>query len=235
MTGNYFLDSLSIDDRAAVLQGAGEVRLTVGQVVIEQDEPITTVHFPSTAQLGNITHTAEGERLQTAVVGAEGLSGLVPFLAASPCAWQVLCVVAGKAFAIPAMTLRRLSDDRPGLRQRLLILTHFYQAQANQLALCNTLHTVEQRLARWMLTIADRNGDGQITMTQDRIAADLGVQRTSVVSAFQRSKRENLVRHARGRLTILDRAGLLTRSCSCYSRIRALELELGVVPVVTGL
>lgn len=230
MTGNHFLDTLAPDDRDAVVRNLGEVELSVGQTVIEQGDPVVTVHLPTRARLTNITHDDEGEQLQTAVVGSEGLSGLAPFMAASPCAWQVVCSAQGHAWAIPAETLRRLSEERAGLRRRLLVLTHFYQAQANQLALCNTLHTVEQRLARWILTVADRNGAEQLVMTQGQIAADLGVQRTSVVTAFQHAKADRLVRHARGRLTILNRPGLIARSCGCYRRMRAMELELEVFP-----
>lgn len=230
MTGNHFLDTLASEDREAVLRNAVEVELSVGQAVIEQGEVVITVHFPTGARLANITHDDTGEQLQTAVVGTEGLSGLAPFMAASPCAWQVVCSVQGRAWAIPAETLRRLSEDRAGLRRRLLILTHFYQAQANQLALCNTLHSVEQRLARWILTVADHDGGDQLVMTQGQIAADLGVQRTSVVTAFQHAKADGLVRHARGRLSIIDRPRLIARSCGCYRRMRALELELDVFP-----
>lgn len=230
MTGNYFLDALEPEDRDAVMRLLRPVELADGEVLIRQDAAVTLVHFPVRAQLANITAAPEGQHLETAVIGKEGLSGLAPFMAAAPSVWQVVCTVGGDAHVIPAEVLRALSDRLPGLRHRLLALTHFYQAQANQLALCNTYHRLPARLARWLLTTSDLTGAAELRLTQEQIANALGVQRTSMVEAFGALKSEHLIRHTRSRMEILDRAGLRRRACGCYDQLHRLAIELKVLP-----
>ena len=231
MTGNHFLDRLPPADRDAVMAGLSPVTLTAGSLLIEQGRHVETVHFPTTAYLANVTLTPTGRRLQTAVIGREGLSGLAPFMAGMACAWEVNCPADGNAFAGSAARLRQLSDERPEFRRQLLALTHFYQAQSNQLAVCNAFHHVESRIARWILTVMERTGRDRLAVTQDDIAADLGIQRTSVVAGFQKLKRDHLVRHMRGRLEVANWAGLKARACSCYGRIESLAEEVDMVPV----
>lgn len=227
MIGNRFLESLETDDYDAVSAILRPVRIGVGSRLIEHGARVEWVHFPTTALLSNITLADNGEQLQTAVIGNEGMSGLVPFLADAACEWHVECSVAGHAYFSPAAGLRRLSNERPSFRLRLLALTHFYQAQANQLALCNTLHSVDKRIARWILTMADRTGSTRLVFTQDQIAKDLGVQRTSIVAGFQIIKKAGALRRGRAWLEIVDRPALLQQSCSCYSRIAALAETMG--------
>jgi CRP-like cAMP-binding protein len=234
MIGNHFIDGLPREDREALLGSLSVVGLAAGAVLVEQGRRVQTVHFPLTASLANFTSTPTGRCVQTAVIGVEGLSGLAPFMADAPCAWQVVCKTSGNAYAGSADALRGLMDDRPGFRRRLLGLAHYYQAQANQSAVCNAYHPVEQRLARWILTVAETAGDSGVTATQQDIAADLGVQRTSVVAGFQRLKRDRLVRHVRGRIEILNWPDLRAGSCSCYGKLRTLAQDLDVGPITAA-
>ena len=230
MTGNYFLDALEPTDRDAVSRILRSVELADGDVLIRQGAMVETVQFPIRAHLSNITTAADGNHLETSVIGKEGLSGLAPFMASAACSWQVVCTVGGAALAAPADELRALSDTLAGLRYRLLALTHFYQAQANQLALCNAHHRATPRLARWLLTTSDVAGVKELRLTQEQIAGALGVQRTSVVEAFASLKAESLIRHSRSRLVILDRQGLMRRACDCYTQLHRLALEQRILP-----
>lgn len=230
MTGNYFLDALEPADGRAVLDILRPVELKDGERLIAQDALVTTIHFPLRARLSNITTSPDGAHLETAVVGREGLSGLAPFMADVPSAWQVVCTVGGDALACSADALRILSRRRERLQDRLLGLTHFYQAQANQLALCNTYHRAAPRLARWLLTTSDLAGTSELNLTQEQIANALGIQRTSVVGAFAKLKAANLIRHTRSRLHIVDRSGLRGRACGCYDQLHDLATEMGILP-----
>lgn len=230
MTDNYFIQALSRPDRDALLQALRPVTLRPGEVLIERDSVVDTAHFPLTAQLANVTLAAHGEHLETAVIGREGLSGLAPVMARTPSSWQVVCTVGGEALAGSAAALRSLADSRPTLRQRLLVLTHFYQAQANQLALCNTLHRVHARAARWLLTTSDLTGRSTFDMTQEQIADALGAQRTSMVEAFRDLKRDEILRHTRSRFEILDRPALIRRACGCYAQLHSLACDLNILP-----
>lgn len=230
MTGNRFIDSLDGGDRDALTAILIPMEVSPAETLIDQGTPVTTVHFPTTAYLTNITLTPAGRRLQTALIGKEGMSGLAPFMANVDCAWQVSSPAGGRVLAGSADRLRALMDERPGFRYRLLALTHFYQTQANQLAVCNAFHRVEPRVARWILTTEDLTGHTVHTITQDEIAGYLGVQRTSVVTAFGDLKSAGLIAHRRGWLEITDRAGLENRACSCYRQLRRLGTDIGVLP-----
>lgn len=232
MTGNLFIDGLDKGDRDALAPLLTPMEIVTGAALIDQGAPVVTVHFPTTAYLTNITLTPAGRRLQTALIGAEGMSGLAPFMADVDCAWQVSSPSGGQVLAASADRLRALMDERPGFRRRLLALTHFYQAQANQLAVCNAFHRIEPRVARWILTTEDLTGHRIHDVTQDEIAGYLGVQRTSVVTAFSDLKSAGLIAHRRGWLEIRDRAGLEGRACSCYRQLRQLGVDIGVLPEI---
>lgn len=234
MTGNHFLDTLEQEDRDALLNLLEPTRLSSGEVLVEQGDPVTRVHFPTSAYLANVTLTPTGRRLQTAIVAREGMSGLAPFMADAPCAWQVVCQGEGEALAGSAARIRVLMDERPKFRHQLMVLTHFYQAQSNQLAVCNALHRVGPRIARWLLTASDLTQERRLLLTQEDISQSLGVQRTSVVSAFGDLKRAKAIRHSRGWLEIENRPALTRQACSCYRRLRTMAEELDVLPGTEG-
>lgn len=234
MTGNHLLDSLEASDRDFLLATLTPIAVKPGDVLIAQGERIGEVHFPTTACLANLTFTPGGRSLQTAMVGYEGLSGLVPFLADAPCAWEVRGMVAGQALVASASVLRHVQARSPFLAARLMALTYFYQARATQLAVCNAFHRIDARVARWLLTAAELSGQDVFEITQDDIALHLGVQRTSVVEAFRILKSAGLFRHGRGRLTITSRTALEGRACTCHEQLRQLGDSLGVLPAASG-
>jgi CRP-like cAMP-binding protein len=229
-TGNHFLDSLDPADFEALRPRLRSVKVSAGDILIEQDDAVATVHFPVGAQLANVTLLDSGEMIETSVVGYEGVSGLAPFMADAPCAWRVLVRAAGDALVMRASELRDLYHQSPTLLARLLVLTHYYQAQAVQTATCNAAHRVRPRVARWLLTASDFTPDEEILFTQEEMAAFLGAQRTSVVEAFSVLKRAGILRHARGRCRILDRARLVDEACSCYASMRERAEALRLLP-----
>lgn len=230
MTGNYFLDQLPPDDRARLMADLKARQVGAGDILIEQGGSVPQVHFPTTAVLFNHTLTAAGRGLQTATVAREGLSGLAPFMAKTTCAWQVRCDLDGEILTLSADRLRALAHDRPTLMHRLLVLTHFYQAQSNQLAVCTAFHKIDSRIARWLLNLQDLSGRDRFVLTQNDIADHLGVQRTSVVGAFRRFKDAGLVNHVRGWLEIADRLALIRHACDCYPRLHEMAIDLEVLP-----
>lgn len=230
MTGNFFLDGLGPVERAAVLSLASQVQLCEGQVLAEEGEPLDEVHFPVSAQISNIASAPDGVQLETSIIGREGLSGLAPFMADAPAAWRVVCSADGSAFRISADALRELSDKHVPLRYHLLALTHFYQAQSNQLALCSTHHRSTERLARWLLITSDLTQRTHLHLTQEKIALALGLQRTSVVASFGTLKAAGAIRHMRTRLEIIDRESLIRQACGCYSRLHNLAMDLKILP-----
>ena len=227
---NRFLESLDADDRRAVEALLRPADVAVGQILIEQGDVVDQIHFPLDAQLANVTLLEDGSAIETSVVGREGVSGLAPFLARTPCTWRVAVRARGRVLVAAASDLRRLFEERPGLRERLLKLTYFYQSQSNQTAACNVAHRVRARVARWLLTADDFTPGQDLTFTQEEMAALLGAQRTSVVEAFSQLKRAGALSHLRGRSRIADRARMEAEACACYAALKRLSLDLGLLP-----
>lgn len=228
---NRFLSAIQPADLAALLPRMREVELRKGQVLIEQESAVEEVHFPLSAQLCNLTIFTDGKSVETAVVGSEGMSGLAPFMADAPCAWQVVVQIPGSALALPASALRAQAKESADLRHLLTRLVHDYQAQSAQTAACNTVHRSTAKLARWLLMFDDRSQGTKLEITQQDLAALMGMQRTTINSAAGELKALGAIAYLRASIRILDRQILEHASCECYETQRRRSRALGLDPV----
>lgn len=213
---NRFLDTLDAGDLQALTPHLVRASLSVGQVLIEQDDKVSVAHFPADARLANVIVFDHGGAIETSVVGNEGVSGLAPWMADAPCTWRVMVRQAGTAWACPTTTLRRLASGRSSFMAHLLCLTHHYQAQAAQTAACNASHKVLARVARWLLMAEDLSPGAHVRFTQEELAALLGAQRTTVNDAATRLKDVNAISYGRGSIRIRNRPLLESYACECY-------------------
>lgn len=227
---NKFLSAIRPDDLAALLPRMREVELRKGQVLIEQDAEVEEIHFPLTAQLCNLTIFKDGKSVETAVVGSEGMSGLAPFMADAPCAWQVVVQIAGSALSLPASVLRARAIESPDLREILMRLVHDYQSQSAQTAACNTVHRSTAKLARWLLMFDDRSQGTKLEITQQDLAALMGMQRTTINQAAGELKAAGAIAYARAKVRILSRGALEHAACECYEMQRQRSRALGLEP-----
>jgi len=217
---NRLLSCLTPDDLAALKPRMREVELEKGDVLIEQETKVEEVHFPLTAQLCNLTVFPDGRSAETAVVGSEGMSGLAAFLADASCAWQVVVQVPGSALALPASVLRNRCHESADLTWQLIRLAHDYQSQSAQMAACNTVHRSTARLAHLLLVFADRTQGMHLDITQQDLAALMGMQRTTINQAASELKAMGAIAYLRGTIRITDRALLERASCECYEMQR---------------
>jgi CRP-like cAMP-binding protein len=227
---NKFLSAMPPEDLAAMLPRMREVELRKGQILIEQESAVEEVHFPLSAQLCNLTVFTDGRSVETAVVGSEGMSGLAAFLADAPCAWRVVVQIPGSALVLPANVLRGQARDSADLRGLLVRLVHDYQAQSSQTAACNTIHRSTARLARWLLMFDDRSQGARLEITQQDLAALMGMQRTTINQAAGELKALGAIAYLRGAIRITDRALLERSSCECYEMQRDRSRALGLDP-----
>ncbi|MFN3667839.1 MAG: Crp/Fnr family transcriptional regulator [Brevundimonas sp.] len=228
---NTFLSAIPPEDLEALWPRMREVDLRKGQVLIEQDQPVEEVHFPLSAQLCNLTVFEDGRSVETAVVGSEGMSGLAPFMAESPCAWRVVVQIPGTALALPAPVLRSRARMSDALRDLLLRLVHDYQSQSAQTAACNTVHRSTARLARWLLMFDDRSQGSRLDITQQDLATLMGMQRTTISQAAGELKALGAIAYLRGAIRITDRARLEGAACECYEMQRRRSRALGLNPL----
>jgi CRP-like cAMP-binding protein len=122
----------------------------------------------------------------------------------------------GRGHRIAAQRCKSVFDESPEVRAAVLRFTEDLLNLSSQTAGCNRLHTIEHRSARWLLMASDRVGSNLLPLTQEFLAAMLGVRRSGVSEAASELQRSGVIRYRRGRITIVDRAGLEDIACECY-------------------
>jgi CRP-like cAMP-binding protein len=213
---NFLLSSLPPAELEHLLPHLQPITLTVGTAIYEPREPICHCYFPTSSVISLLYTTRDGTSAEMGFVGKEGVLGVSLFLGGESTCSRAVVAIAGDALRLSAMRLRQLFAQ-PGPLQRLLLLyTLAYITQVSQTAVCNRLHSAEQRLCRLLLLCHDRTNRSDLPMTQELIAKMLGRRRESVTVAAGRLQEAGLIRYCRGRIMILDRKGLESAACECY-------------------
>ena len=197
-----------------------EMLLEPMSVLFQPNEPITHVYFPLTGIVSLIVVGEDGADVEVATVGNEGIVGLGGLLAGDASFSRQVVQLGGRAVCIArAPFLAAVNQSR---RMRGLLAAHAdaFTAQLMQSAACNARHDVEQRLARWLMTVADRSGQTSLPFTHHAVAEMLGVQRPTVTLSARMMQSAGLIDYRRGTLTIVDRSGLTDVACECYGIIR---------------
>lgn len=218
---NRLLGALPTAELQRVLSRLEVVSLEQKQTLYQVDEPIRHVFFPESAVLSLLITLRQGGSIEVGTVGREGMAGLPVFLSDGRSTVTVVAQIPGTAYRAAAADLHAIASlDRP-MHGLLMRYTHAALAQVQQTAACNSAHRVEQRCARWMLMTRDRVDADDFPVTHDFLASMLGVRRSGVTVAMRTLKDAGLVRYTRGRVHLVDRAGLEGASCECYRVVRA--------------
>jgi CRP-like cAMP-binding protein len=218
---NRLLRALSPVVRQQLLPALELVALNMQDTLIEPDVPIHFVYLPLHGVVSLISTLADGTKVEVATVGNEGLVGLPLFLRANSTPFTALVQVPGEALRMDAEAFGRLLGEGTGAFNHLLY--RYTQALFNQLAqhvVCNRLHPVEQRCARWLLLTHDRVGQDEFPLTQEFLAQMLGVRRASATAVAGRLQQTGLIRYRGGIVLVRDRAGLEAARCECYGVIK---------------
>lgn len=219
-TENQILAALNTSDYQHFFSLLEPVSLFQGQVVYEAAAPIDYVYFPQTAVFSMHATMEDGRTVEVGPVGREGLVGLRIFLGAETTPDRVLLHMAGNALRLKASDLRNeLTNGKPALRQKLLRYTQMLLAMTGRTSACNKLHSLDQQLARWLLTMSDY-ADQNLPLTHELIGLTLGVRRAGVSEAAGSFKDSGLIDYRRGNIRIVDRPGLQATACECYEIIR---------------
>lgn len=219
-TTNRLLAALPQEDYARLAPHLEVVDLAFKELIYRPDEPIRFVYFPLDGVVSLLATMADGAAVEVASVGREGMVGLPAFLGARSLAGQAFAQIPGRAARLGADALREATAASGPLRDLLQRYTQAMFDLVAQSAACNRLHPLDERLARWLLMTHDRLGADRFPLTQEFMGQMLGVRRASVSTAAAILQRAGLIRYARGRITVTDRAGLEAASCECYGVIR---------------
>ena len=213
---NRLLQRLPATERRRFELHANHVDLSAGSVLCEAGKRLSHVYFPHQGFIGLAAEAEPHEVVHLGVVGEEGMLGL--FVAAGANAAPIHAVVhgEGRAARVDCSQFLTLLTRCPALQQSLLVYSHRLMAQIAQAVVCNTMHSVPSRLARWLLGASDRLRSSTVVATQEHVANTLGVLRLSVNQAATAFQEEGLISYRRGVIKIESRTGLMAKACACY-------------------
>jgi len=215
--GNRLLAALPSGDRDRIVPDLQIVPLRLREVLHKSGEPVRHVYFPDGGFLSIVTVLEDGRMVEVATVGREGAVGMAAGLDGLPV--SSASMVQGEhetCYRMAAGAYRREMDRRGAFYE---LLTRYAQALVGvimQSTACNAVHSVEQRLARWLLMAQDRMGGDGFPLTQEFVAMMLGANRPTVTVVAGTLQKAGLITYHRGHLTILDREELESASCECY-------------------
>jgi CRP-like cAMP-binding protein len=196
------------------------VEMPLGEVLYEARATLTHVYFPTTSIVSLLYVMENGASAEIAVVGNEGLVGISLFMGGESTPSRAVVQSAGHGLRLKAQLMKDEYDRAGPVLHLLLRYTQALITQMAQTAACNRHHTLDQQLCRWLLLSLDRLRANELAMTQELIANMLGVRREGVTEAALKLQQAGLISYTRGRITVLDRAGLEQRTCECYAVVK---------------
>lgn len=219
-TVNYILKALPKEDFERLLPDLEPIELKLGQVLYRPEEPIEFVYFPNHTMISVIASTAEGQSAEIGIIGREGMVGMDVLLGSDSTLNENIVQHPNGAFRINTASIKQEFKRGGALHDLLLRFTRVMMIQIGQTALCNRLHTVDERLARWLLLCRDRSGTGELQLTQEFLSIMLGVNRATVTMSAIALQSAGFIKYSRGHITIKDSEGLEDFSCECYKIVK---------------
>ncbi len=213
---NYLLAAMPFREFEQVSPVLEQVSLTTGQVLHQSGEKFDYVYFPTTAVVALLYLSRTGTTVGVGLIGREGVVGIDVIMGVHSAPSVAVVQNSGTAFRIRASEIRAKCAVAPACRNAAFRYTQALLTQLSQTAVCNRLHPVSQRYARWLLDSADRLDTNRLAMTQKQIAHSLGTRREGITKAGQKLAALGLIKLDRGAVTIIDRPGLELTACECY-------------------
>ncbi len=218
--GNHLLSVLPQEVWQRLAPQMEQVDMPLGQVLCESGSTLKHVYFPVTSIVSLLYVMENGASAEIAVVGNEGIVGISLFMGGDSMPSRVVVQSAGRGHRLKAQLLKDEFNLGGPVMHVLLRYTQALITQMAQTAVCNRHHALEQQLCRWLLLSLDRLSSNELLMTQELIANMLGVRREGVTEAALKLQKLGLISYARGRILVLDRAGLEARTCECYAVVK---------------
>jgi CRP-like cAMP-binding protein len=219
-TQNHLLAALPSSVREQWAPQLESVQLPLGDVLYESGGTLSHVYFPTTAIVSLLYVMEDGASAEIAVVGNEGIVGISLFMGGESTPSRAVVQSAGRGLRLKARVLKDEFNRAGPVLHLLLRYTQALITQMAQTAACNRHHSLDQQLCRWLLLSLDRLQGDELVMTQELIANMLGVRREGVTEGALKLQNAGLIRYARGRITVLNRAGIEKRTCECYAVVK---------------
>jgi CRP-like cAMP-binding protein len=217
---NSLLAALLSTEYQRLLPRLEHVSLKHGEIVYRADEDIEAVYFLEDAVVAMVDTTDDRRTVEVGLIGREGIVGINIFLGGIGTPDKAIVQLPGGAMRMKSKDFRKEVRFGSPLQRLLLEYTRTFLAVISQSVACSQHHDIEQRVARWLLTMNDYAGSREFLMIHESIAAMLGVRRVGVTEAARKFQAAALISYRRGRMSVLDKPGLEKKSCECYRFIR---------------
>jgi len=223
---NLFLAALPASDLATMGSLLSFHRLPQGLVLQEPDQRVEHAYFVESGMISLVASMQDGAAIETATLGREAILGALAAFGSHRATARAIVQIEATAWRLPVADFRNATEQSPALRKMALLSSELMLAQMQQTAACNALHTAERRLCRWIVQVQDRVGEDVIRLTHDFLAQMLAVRRPTVSLIAYQLQQAGLIRYQRGRIAILDRAGLERSACECVGVLREKTLRV---------
>jgi CRP-like cAMP-binding protein len=217
---NHILNAVRGEARAFILPHLEKVTLAARQVLYEQGESMVHVYFPTTAVVSLMTVVEEGSSIEISSVGNEGIIGPGVMSNEDTAVARAVAQLPGEALRMKLATFQEAIQQHESLRELVRRSIQILLVKIARAAGCNGLHPVEQRCARWLLSLHDRLETDEFPLTQEFLAEMLGVSRPRINVVAGGMQKAGLIAYARGRVKVLSREKLEAASCGCYASIK---------------
>ena len=223
---NSMLLAMDEDEFRAVRPLLEPMTMTRYQVLYEQNGKMEYAYFPNEGMVSLVILAKDGRSVEVGIVGRVGIVGLPRAFGFDHAPTRAIVQVPGNGMRIPSVLLAETLDQSRSLRPLIERYILSQQWQVAQTALCNRLHDMAQRLARWLLLCQDTVESGLLPLTHEFLAQMLGSGRPTVTIAAGLLARAGLIESTRGSVKIVNRKRLEDAACECYGVIQSLRSTL---------
>jgi len=217
---NLILNSLPKNEYSKVIPGMEFVRLKLHQVLHDAGDAIKSIYFMESGLASVLAVQPDGKSVEVGLIGKEGFAGLPVIVGLKTSALRIVTQADGTAHRLEVGALKTLMSECPKFHQQLQVFSMIFAMQSTQLAACNRLHEVEERLARWLLMSHDRIESDAMPLTHEFLGQMLGTRRSSVSVAASILQKAGMISYTRGSVTMRDRNKLKEAACDCYEIIQ---------------
>jgi CRP-like cAMP-binding protein len=218
---NQLLAALPAADFELIRPHLDTIELVQGDVLVGAGDRLKRIVFPHDGAISLVVSLESGGMIEVATIGRDSVFGGTAALDGDISLTDAIVQLPGTASTLKVKSLRNAADLSVTFRTTLIRHEQALFAQAQQSAACNASHTVEARLARWLLRMHDLSNDHELPLTQDFLAQMIGVQRNSVSTVAHTLQQAGIIKYARGHIKITNLEALRDASCECYEAVNA--------------
>ncbi|HKX32677.1 MAG TPA: Crp/Fnr family transcriptional regulator [Blastocatellia bacterium] len=222
---NGLLNTLPRAEYRQILPYLKLVKLERGEIIHPAQQVIDYVYFPLSGLISMLVSAPNGDMIEASIYGNEAIISLPAFLGDRVSLHQVEVQIPGAALRMKAYDFKKFCRLSATIRKKLSYYSHLMIEQLSQTILCNSYHSVEQRLCRWLLTARDRISSDYLPLTRDVLATMTGARRPRISTILTRLAARGLIQSSRGVIKIVDPEGLEELSCECYRILKTYAEE----------